>query len=50
VPLVVGEPEPEVDLQVLLNEVYDRASLDLALDYTKPPSPNLSAEDTVWAD
>jgi hypothetical protein len=25
--------EPEVDLQLLLNAVYDRASLDLAIDY-----------------
>lgn len=50
VPLVVGELEPEVDLQVLLNEVYDRASLDLVIDYTKPPLPNLSAEDAAWAD
>jgi Protein of unknown function (DUF4058) len=32
VPLASGESEPEVDLQVLLNEVYDRASLDLVID------------------
>jgi hypothetical protein len=49
VPLALGEMEPEVDLQVLLSEVYDRASLDLAIDYTKPPLPNLSAADAAWA-
>jgi Protein of unknown function (DUF4058) len=42
VPLSAKEAEPEVDLQVLLNEVYDRASLDLAIDYAKPPVPNLA--------
>jgi Protein of unknown function (DUF4058) len=50
VPLSAKEAEPEVDLQVLLNEVYDRASLDLAIDYGKPPTPNLSTEDATWAD
>jgi hypothetical protein len=50
VPLVSGEAEPEVDLQLLLNAVYDRASLDLAIDYHQLPSPNLSADDTQWAD
>jgi Protein of unknown function (DUF4058) len=50
IPLVSGEAEPEVDLQLLLNEVYDRASLDLVIDYGKPPSPNLSADETNWAD
>jgi hypothetical protein len=50
VPLLAKETEPEVDLQVLLNEVYDRASLDLAIDYAKPPAPNLTAEDASWAD
>jgi hypothetical protein len=49
-PLISGEVEPEVDLQLLLNAVYDRASLDLAIDYRQPPSPNLSADDTQWAD
>jgi hypothetical protein len=30
--------------------VYDRASLDLAIDYSQAASPNLSADDTQWAD
>jgi Protein of unknown function (DUF4058) len=50
VPLSAKEAEPEVDLQVLLNEVYDCASLDLAIDYAKPHVLKLSPEDTTWAD
>jgi hypothetical protein len=50
VPLMSGEVQPEVDLQLLLNAVYDRASLDLAIDYSQAPSPNISADDTQWAD
>lgn len=33
VPLVFNELEPDVDLQMLFNAVYDRASLDLVIDY-----------------
>jgi hypothetical protein len=50
VPLMSEEVEPEVDLQLLLNAAYDRASLDLAIDYSQAPSSNLSADDTQWAD
>jgi hypothetical protein len=50
VPLVSGAAEAEVDLQLLLNAVYDRASLDLAINYSQTPLPNLSADDTQWSD
>jgi hypothetical protein len=30
--------------------VYDRASLDLAIDYSQAPLPNFAADDTQWAD
>jgi hypothetical protein len=43
-----GEPEPIVDLQKLLNEVYERARFDLAIDYSKPLKFALSAEEDVW--
>ncbi|MHC5729406.1 MAG: DUF4058 family protein, partial [Nostoc sp.] len=36
VPLREGEPEPIVKLQRLLNEVYERARFDLAIDYSQP--------------
>ena len=35
-------------LQPLLNQVYDRASYDLAIDYTQAPVPPLSTEDAAW--
>lgn len=36
IPLLEGEPEPVVDLQQLLNEIYHRARFDLAIDYVQP--------------
>lgn len=48
-PLHLEDAEPLVDLQVLLNQVYDRASYDLAIDYTQEPVPPLSDTDAVWA-
>ncbi|GAB4195338.1 MAG: hypothetical protein Fur006_41680 [Coleofasciculaceae cyanobacterium] len=48
VPLNQGEPEPAIDLQKLLNEVYERARFDLAIDYSQPLKPPLSAEEVAW--
>jgi Protein of unknown function (DUF4058) len=50
VPLRAGEPEPVVDLQVLLNQVYQRARFDLAIDYSEPLKPALSPEDAAWVE
>lgn len=47
-PLRYGDPEPLVDLQALLHDVYDRAGFDLAIDYTREPVPALSEADAVW--
>lgn len=44
VPLRQGEVEPVVELQKLLNEVYERARFDLAIDYSQPVKPALSPE------
>ena len=49
-PLRGGDVEPIVDLQALLNTVYDRAGYDFTLDYTAEPVPALSESDAVWAD
>ena len=49
-PLRDGDVEPIVDLQALLNTVYDRAGYDFTLDYTAEPVPALSEPDAVWAD
>lgn len=48
VPLREGEPEPMVDLQRLLNEVYERARFDLAIDYSQPLKPGLPPEEETW--
>ncbi|WP_333364737.1 DUF4058 family protein [Microcoleus sp. herbarium14] len=39
-----------VDLQALLNTVYDRAAYDITLDYTAQLVPPLSEADAAWAD
>ncbi|MEG3877858.1 DUF4058 family protein [Microcoleus sp. herbarium7] len=49
-PLRAGDAEPMVDLQGLLNGVYDRAAYDFRIDYTAPPVPALSETDAAWAD
>ncbi|MBD6619556.1 DUF4058 family protein [Komarekiella sp. 'clone 1'] len=48
VPLREGEPEPIVDLQRLLNEVYERARFDLAIDYSQPLKIVRSPEEEAW--
>jgi Protein of unknown function (DUF4058) len=48
-PLLSGDLEPLVDIQDLLNNLYDRAGFDLAIDYTRDPIPPLSTDDTIWA-
>lgn len=49
-PLRGGDVEPIVDLQGLLNGVYDRAAYDITLDYTAQLVPGLSEADAAWAD
>jgi hypothetical protein len=49
-PLRGGDAEPIVDLQALLNTVYDRAAYDFRIDYTAAPVPPLSEADATWAD
>ena len=49
VPLRLEDAEPTVQLQQLLEEVYERARFDLAIDYKAALTPKLSGEDAVWA-
>ena len=49
-PLRAGDAEPIVDLQELLNRVYDRAAYDFRIDYTAAPLSALSETDAGWAD
>lgn len=48
IPLRSGEEEPLLELQPLLHRVYDRARLELAIDYSQVCSPKLSKEDEDW--
>ena len=48
VPLRKGEPEPTINLQRLLNEVYQRARFDLSIDYSQPVKPSLPPEEVAW--
>ena len=50
IPLKLGDIEPVVDLQTLLNSVYDIAGYDMRIDYTRNPVPPLADADTAWAD
>jgi len=49
-PLQSEDVEPLVDLQGLLNGVYERARYNLAIDYNQEPVPSLPEKDAVWAD
>jgi len=49
-PLRAGDAEPIVDLQALLNTVYDRAAYDFRINYTAAPVGSLSEADAAWAD
>ncbi|BAZ12452.1 hypothetical protein NIES4071_42830 [Calothrix sp. NIES-4071] len=49
-PLRTGDVEPMLDLQTILNQLYDRASYDLVIDYHQEPVPGLSKIDKDWLD
>ena len=48
-PLLPDDTEPVVDLGTILHDLYDRARYRLIIDYSKPPVPNLSEADAIWA-
>ncbi|NET09550.1 MAG: DUF4058 family protein [Merismopedia sp. SIO2A8] len=48
IPLRPDELEPLVNLQTVLNEVYERARFDLAIAYTQPLTPAISAQEKAW--
>jgi hypothetical protein len=49
VPLLPGEEEPILELQPLLNRVYEKGRYHLAIDYGQPPVPPLSEPDQSWS-
>jgi hypothetical protein len=48
VPLRTGEPPATLDLQEILNHIYDAAGYELYI-YRGDPDPPLSPKDAVWA-
>ncbi len=50
IPLEGSDVEPMLDLQGLLNEVYEQAGFDLTIDYSQSPIPGLSKEEQNWWD
>ena len=50
IPLMMGEVEPILELQPLLERVYEKGRYYLAIDYKKQPQPLLSEEDRRWKD
>jgi len=49
-PLHAGDTETVIDLQSLLNDIYDISGYDLVIDYSKEPVPPLSEADAAWND
>jgi hypothetical protein len=50
VPLLSGDADVPLDLQLALTTVYDLLGYDLAVDYSQPPPIPLAAGNTAWAD
>ena len=50
IPLLPGDEELRLDLQAIVQRVYNRAGYRYRLDYRQDPVPPLSAEDAAWAD
>lgn len=49
VPLRRPAPDVALDLQVLVDQCYERGRYSEVLDYTKPPHPPLPEEEVAWA-
>lgn len=49
IPLQPGDKEPDLPLNQILHELYDKAGYDLRIDYARPADPPLHGEDAAWA-
>lgn len=49
-PLRSDDREPVINLQELLNEIYDVSGYDLVVDYSQEVVPALNEENKVWVD
>jgi hypothetical protein len=50
VPLLPGDPDVPLDLQLALATLYDLLGYDLAVDYTRPPEVPLRPEAAAWVE
>jgi len=50
IPLKPGDTDVSLDLQEILESVYDRAGYDITIDYRKPPAVPLTPSQEAWAD
>ncbi len=49
VPLLAGDADVSLDLQLALDTTYDALRYDLTVDYTRLPEVALEGEDAAWA-
>lgn len=49
-PLLPGDDEPTIDLNSILQGLYDLAGYDLRIDYRLDPDPPLTENTSAWAD
>ena len=51
VPLLEADPDVPLDLQAMVNNVYERGAYASQIDYGQPPSPPVLADDEqIWLD
>jgi Protein of unknown function (DUF4058) len=50
IPLKAGDPDAPLDLQSVLDTVYERSGYERVIDYRQSPPSPLSAEKDTWAD
>lgn len=48
IPLRPNEAEPILDIQTILQQIYQRGRYDMAIDYTQQPKPTLNEVDLIW--
>ncbi len=49
-PLREGDTEPLLEIQTLINELYNEGNYDLVIDYAQEPVPAMSVNSVVWVD
>lgn len=50
VPLLPPDPDVPLDLQAVIDSIYERAGYDLDVDYSVPPWPPLTRAQSAWAE